>query len=131
MKRVDFDPYGNRNPQNRGKSHCERISWDEAVDMVAGEIKRIRDTYGGPAITGMASSHHNWIAVILLCAGPFDWTGQNKMCAVSSVAIGKHSSQVFLALDMPGMGEYSVSGLFFCYSLLRFNTSQLAARKGE
>ena len=32
MKRVDFDPNGERNPQNRGKSGYVRISWDEALD---------------------------------------------------------------------------------------------------
>ena len=60
MKRVDFDPSGERNPQNRGKSAYERISWDEALDIVASEIKRIRDTYVNSAVTGMTSSHHNW-----------------------------------------------------------------------
>ncbi len=35
MKRVDFDPDGERNPQNRGTSGYERISWDEALDLVA------------------------------------------------------------------------------------------------
>ena len=28
MKRVDWDPKGERNPQNRGKSGYVRISWD-------------------------------------------------------------------------------------------------------
>ena len=49
MKRVDFDPNGERNPQNRGKSAYVRISWDEALDIVSGEIKRVKDTYGGSA----------------------------------------------------------------------------------
>ena len=40
MKRVDFDPNGERNPQNRGISGYVRISWDEALDIVASEIKR-------------------------------------------------------------------------------------------
>ena len=30
MKRVDWDPKGERGPENRGKSAFERISWDEA-----------------------------------------------------------------------------------------------------
>ena len=30
LKRVDWDPKGERNPQNRGKSGYVRISWDEA-----------------------------------------------------------------------------------------------------
>jgi molybdopterin guanine dinucleotide-containing S/N-oxide reductase-like protein len=59
-KRVDFDPKGERNPQNRGKSPYERISWDEALGIVTDEIKRIRQTYGPAAITACTSSHHNW-----------------------------------------------------------------------
>ena len=46
MKRVDFDPNGERNPQNRGISGYERISWDEALDIVAGEIKRVKRDHG-------------------------------------------------------------------------------------
>ena len=42
MKRVDFDPDGNRNIQNRGKSEFVRISWDEALDIVSKEIKRAK-----------------------------------------------------------------------------------------
>jgi trimethylamine-N-oxide reductase (cytochrome c) len=70
MKRVDFDPNGERNPQNRGKSGYERISWDEALDIVAGEIKRVKDTYGGSAISGLTSSHHNW-GIVGYKMGPF------------------------------------------------------------
>ena len=70
MKRVDFDPDGERNPQNRGKSPYERISWDEALDIVAGEIKRVKDTYGGSAISGLTSSHHNW-GIVGYKMGPF------------------------------------------------------------
>jgi molybdopterin guanine dinucleotide-containing S/N-oxide reductase-like protein len=70
MKRVDFDPQGERNAQNRGKSTYECISWDEATDIVAGEIKRIRSAYGGPAITGLVSSHHNW-GIVGYKMGPF------------------------------------------------------------
>ena len=50
LKRVDFDPNGERNPQNRGKSKFKRISWDEATDIVASEIKRIQQKYGPFAI---------------------------------------------------------------------------------
>lgn len=60
MKRVDFDPNGKRNPENRGKSVYERISWDEALDIVASEMKRMRETYGPEAIASRCSSHHNF-----------------------------------------------------------------------
>ncbi|MEJ2135479.1 MAG: molybdopterin-dependent oxidoreductase [Desulfofustis sp.] len=70
MKRVDFDPHGERNPENRGKSGYERISWDDAVDIVAGEIQRIGKEHGPSAVTGMTSSHHNW-GIVGYKMGPF------------------------------------------------------------
>ncbi|MFC1860877.1 molybdopterin-dependent oxidoreductase [Chloroflexota bacterium] len=60
MKRVDFDTEGERNTENRGRSGYQRISWDEALDMVAGEIKRVQTTYGRESVTATRSSHHNW-----------------------------------------------------------------------
>jgi molybdopterin guanine dinucleotide-containing S/N-oxide reductase-like protein len=70
LKRIDFDPNGKRNQENRGISGYERISWDEALDITAGEIKRIRKAYGGAAITGLTSSHHNW-GIVGYKMGPF------------------------------------------------------------
>ena len=60
MKRVDLDPNGERNPQNRGKSGYVRISWDEALDIAAGEIKRVRREHGHGAILNSHGSHHTW-----------------------------------------------------------------------
>ncbi len=60
MKRVDFDPDGARNPQNRGKSPYVRISWDEALDIVAKEINRQKRVHGPGSITFPMSSHHQW-----------------------------------------------------------------------
>lgn len=60
MKRVDFDPNGERNPQNRGVSGYERISWDEAYDIVASEIKRMKTEYGPGAILHSNMSHHTF-----------------------------------------------------------------------
>jgi trimethylamine-N-oxide reductase (cytochrome c) len=57
LKRVDWDPKGERNAQNRGKSKYVRISWDEATDIIAGEIARIRDKYGMSAILSEADMH--------------------------------------------------------------------------
>ena len=60
MKRVDFDQKGERNCQNRGISGYERISWEEATDIVAGEIKRVKKEYGPGAILNGSGSHHTW-----------------------------------------------------------------------
>jgi len=60
MRRVDFDPKGNRNCANRGVSGYERISWDQALDMVADEIKRVKRDHGPGAIMNGSGSHHTW-----------------------------------------------------------------------
>jgi len=60
MKRVDFDPNGERNIQNRGISGYERISWDEALEIVCNEINRVKREYGPAAIMAEPSSHHMW-----------------------------------------------------------------------
>jgi len=57
LKRVDWDPKGERNPQNRGKSKYTRISWDEATDIIAGEIRRVQKKYGLTAILLQADGH--------------------------------------------------------------------------
>ena len=41
-------PNGERNPQNRGKSKYVRISWDEATDLIADEIRRIHEEVRAP-----------------------------------------------------------------------------------
>ena len=60
MKRVDFDPDGNRNCSNRGISGYERISWDEALDIVASEIQRVKEEHGPGSIMNGSGSHHTW-----------------------------------------------------------------------
>jgi trimethylamine-N-oxide reductase (cytochrome c) len=59
LKRVDWDPKGERNPQNRGKSKFKRISWDEASDIIASEIKRVQETYGPYAVFVMGEDGHS------------------------------------------------------------------------
>ena len=57
LKRVDWDPKGERNPQNRGKSGYVRISWDEATQTIADELLRVRDKYGMSAVLSEADCH--------------------------------------------------------------------------
>jgi len=61
MKREDFDPNGtDRKTERRGKSGYVRISWDEALNIITGEIRRIRSKYGEAAIAATGSSHMAW-----------------------------------------------------------------------
>ena len=57
IKRVDWDPNGERNPQNRGKSKYKRISWKEAIDIIESEIRRIHKKYGPEAILAQGDGH--------------------------------------------------------------------------
>jgi molybdopterin guanine dinucleotide-containing S/N-oxide reductase-like protein len=57
LKRVDWDPNGERNPQNRGKSKFKRISWDEAATIIADEIRRIQGKYGPYALLCHGDGH--------------------------------------------------------------------------
>lgn len=57
LKRVDWDPNGDRNTQNRGKSKFVRISWDEALDIVTSEIRRQYDLYGAGSILAQQDGH--------------------------------------------------------------------------
>jgi molybdopterin guanine dinucleotide-containing S/N-oxide reductase-like protein len=57
LKRVDWDPRGDRHPENRGKSKFVRISWDEASDIIADEIRRVQKKYGPLAILVQGDGH--------------------------------------------------------------------------
>jgi molybdopterin guanine dinucleotide-containing S/N-oxide reductase-like protein len=57
LKRVDWDPKGERNTQNRGVSKYVRISWEEASTLVANEVKRIHKKYGPLAILVQGDGH--------------------------------------------------------------------------
>ncbi|NTU60656.1 MAG: molybdopterin-dependent oxidoreductase, partial [Deltaproteobacteria bacterium] len=43
-----------------GVSGYERISWDEALDLVADEMKRVKREHGPGAILNGSGSHHLW-----------------------------------------------------------------------
>ncbi|MBN1188902.1 MAG: molybdopterin-dependent oxidoreductase [Dehalococcoidales bacterium] len=57
LVRIDWDPAGERNTGNRGKSRYKRISWDEAASLIASELTRIKDRYGPCAVLSMAGVH--------------------------------------------------------------------------
>jgi trimethylamine-N-oxide reductase (cytochrome c) len=57
LKRVDWDPSGERHPENRGKSKYKRISWDEACEIIAREIKRVHEKYGPYSVLVQADCH--------------------------------------------------------------------------
>lgn len=85
LKRVDYDPKGNRNAQNRGKSGYEEISWDEALDIVTDEIKRIQTDHGPGAILTTTSSHHNWGNI------GYRFSAHSRFMAILGAAYAEHN----------------------------------------
>jgi len=59
LKRIGFEPGGRSSTENRGKGEFARISWNEALDILVSELKRIKETYGNSAIFTIASGHSN------------------------------------------------------------------------
>jgi trimethylamine-N-oxide reductase (cytochrome c) len=57
LKRVDWDPKGDSHTENRGKSKYVRISWDEALDIIVSEIRKVHAKYGPYAILAQADGH--------------------------------------------------------------------------
>ena len=49
MVRTDWAPGGGGDRATRGKPSYKRVSWDEALDLVAGELKRVKESYGNEA----------------------------------------------------------------------------------
>ncbi len=57
LKRVDWDPRGDRKTGNRGKSKYVRISWDEAIEIITAELLRVQEKYGPEAVLAQADGH--------------------------------------------------------------------------
>ena len=49
MKRKNWAPGGGKK-ELRGVDEWVRISWDEALDIVSSELKRIKENFGNAAI---------------------------------------------------------------------------------
>ncbi len=61
LKRVDWEPGGDPakiNAANRGKSKFVEISWDEALDIMESEIRRVIDVYGPYSVLCVGEDGH-------------------------------------------------------------------------
>ena len=90
LKRVDWIPTGIAIRKNRGKSKYKRISWDEASELVAGEIRRVHKAYGVNAILLQGDGHgecktintpHGHAGVLLEYLGGFTPSGAQPATA--------------------------------------------------
>jgi len=59
LKRIGFEPGGKSSNTNRGNGEFVRISWDEALDIVAFELNRIKEKYGNSAFFTHTLGHRS------------------------------------------------------------------------
>jgi len=80
----------------RGEGKFERISWDEALDTVAGEMSRIKETYGAKAILEVRlSGGSGAIHTGMVSLGPFlkSFGGSTEFWGDASVEGGLFASR--------------------------------------
>ena len=61
LKRIDWEPGGDPekiHAENRGKSKFVEISWDEALDIMESELKRLIDKYGPYTVLCVGEDGH-------------------------------------------------------------------------
>lgn len=74
MKRKHWEPLTGGDKSLRGKDEWERITWDEALDYVAAELKHARETYGDASIfhpTAYTTFENTWVSSFLNYCGGF------------------------------------------------------------
>lgn len=105
MKRVDWDPNGERNPQNRGKSGYVQISWDEALDIIADEIDAL--------LPRMVLSLCFCKVMAMVKRRSFmEPTAATPVCSLSFAMATILSSVVNPTLGKVGIGELSTYGVW-------------------
>jgi anaerobic dimethyl sulfoxide reductase subunit A len=92
MKRANWAP-GGGNKELRGQDEWVRITWDEAFDTIASELKRIVDTYGNQAILRTGGGEIG--NVLSLLGGYVSHWGTTSLGTWTSTgpAVGVRSSQ--------------------------------------
>lgn len=93
MKRKHWEPGGGKK-ELRGRDEWVRISWDEALDLVAAELKRIKEKHGNKSILGTSrllnfyggglvrwgsSSSGAWGVPQECMTGSFSWAANDRL----------------------------------------------------
>lgn len=74
MKRKHWEPFTGGDKSLRGRDEWERISWDEALDYVAAELKHARENYGNESVfhpTAYTTYACTWVSSMLNYMGGF------------------------------------------------------------
>jgi len=113
LKRIGFDVNGERSQEERGEPRpggdplypgYERISWDEALSIVADEMIRVKREYGPGAIIAEPSSHHLWGNIGYRHSALF------RFMNLAGIAYADHNPDSWEGWYWGGMHSWSFSG---------------------
>jgi anaerobic dimethyl sulfoxide reductase subunit A len=90
IKRKNWQPGGGTasNSQLRGEDEWERISWDEAIELAASEINRIKDNYGVEALFSPTSSQSRIASALGGTLGVYGPTSSGGFIAATTRMVG-------------------------------------------
>lgn len=71
MKRKHWEPLTGGDKSLRGRDEWERISWDEALDYIAAELKNAKEKYGNSSILYLDAGLEGYMGGVLNAFGGF------------------------------------------------------------
>jgi anaerobic selenocysteine-containing dehydrogenase len=88
-----------RDPKDRGKDKWERISWDEAFDLVCGKVNEMKEKYGAESIlvfggTGREACIYYYplgfstLQTPNVCYGQSGWSCYGPRCSITDYILG-------------------------------------------
>jgi anaerobic dimethyl sulfoxide reductase subunit A len=91
VKRKSWQPGGGDNIKGdlRGKDEWEHISWDQAIDYIAAELTRIKETYGSKAFLNVSESQSPILNYLGGCLKAYGGTSQGGIPVIGNLVKGK------------------------------------------
>lgn len=105
----------------RGEGKFEEIEWDEALDTIASEMKRIRETYGDEAMTCHYSSG--------VCQGQVQANPVKRLLNLTGGQLNYYGS--YSSAHISAAGTYTYGGGSYGSSFLTIQPGQLVVMFGD
>lgn len=105
----------------RGEGKFEEIEWDEALDTIASEMKRIRETYGDEAMTSHYSSG--------VCQGQIQANPVKRLLNLTGGFLNYYGS--YSSAHIAAAGTYTYGGGTYGSSFLTIQPGQLVVLFGD
>ena len=105
----------------RGEGKFEEISWEEALDTIASEMKRIRETYGDEAMTSHYSSG--------VCQGQVQANPVKRLLNLTGGFLNYYGS--YSSAHISAAGTYTYGGGTYGSSFLTIQPGQLVVLFGD